>query len=290
MKVPLSARLLACCNYVNQGDRVADIGCDHGYLGIHLLKTGVAQSVIGADINEQPLHSATVNALKFGVRDRMRFFLSNGAVSIPRDFDTMVCAGMGADTMISILTAAPWLKSEQYRLILQCQSKTPMLRRWLAGEGWSIRRETLAKDGKFVYSVMEVCFGASGIPAPWLKSDQYRLVLQCQSKTPMLRRWLWEQGWYIHRETLAKDGKFVYSVMEVCYFPSKVSAPWEYYISKALLQDASPLLPEYYDRIRQGLRLNVEGLRRCGSEELPEQEEILSQLEALEGQINGNGS
>ena len=231
MKVPLSARLLACCNYVNQNDRVADIGCDHGYLGIHLLKTGVAQSIIAADINEGPLHSATVNAMKFGVRDKMRFFLSNGAVSIPRDFDTMVCAGMGADTMISILTAAPWLKS-----------------------------------------------------------DQYRLVLQCQSKTPMLRRWLWEQGWYIHRETLAKDGKFVYSVMEVCYFPSKVSAPWEYYISKALLQDASPLLPEYYDRIRQGLRLNVEGLRRCGSEELPEQEEILSQLEALEGQINGNGS
>ena len=131
---------------------MADIGCDHGYLGIHLLKTGVAQSIIAADINEGPLHSATVNAMKFGVRDRMRFFLSNGAVSIPRDFDTMVCAGMGADTMISILTAAPWLKDQQYRLILQCQSKTPMLRRWLQGQGWSIRRETLAKDGKFVYT------------------------------------------------------------------------------------------------------------------------------------------
>lgn len=227
MKVPLSARLLTCCNYVNQGDRVADIGCDHGYLGIHLLKTGVAQSIIAADINEQPLHSARVNALKFGVRDKMRFFLSNGAVSIPRDFDTMVCAGMGADTMISIFAAAPWLKSEQYRLILQCQSKTPLLRRWLTEQGWTIRRETLAKDGKFVYSVMEVVFEAS--------------------KAPVL---------------------------------------WEHYISKALLQDGSPLLKEYYERIRQGLRLNVEGMRRSGSEGLAEHEEILSQLEALEEKIN----
>lgn len=210
---------------------MADIGCDHGYLGIHLLKAGVAQSIIAADINEQPLHSATVNALKFGVRDQMRFYLSNGAVGIPRDFDTLVCAGMGADTMISILSAAPWLKSEQYRLILQCQSKTPVLRRWLTGQGWSI-----------------------------------------------------------HRETLAKDGKFIYSVMEVLFAPAETSELWEYYISKALLKDGSALLPEYYDRICQGLRLSVEGMRRSCSDELPDGEKTLSQLEALEGQIHEYGS
>lgn len=226
MKLPLSNRLLACCNYVNQGDRVADIGCDHGYLGIHLLKTGVASSIIAADINEQPLHSATVNALKFGVRDKMRFYLSDGAVRIPRDFDVMVCAGMGADTMISILCAAPWLKSEAYRLILQCQSKTPML-----------------------------------------------------------RRWLWEQGWSIRRETLAKDGKFVYSVIEAVFAPGSLPEDWEHYISKQLLEDADPLLREYYERIRNGLRLSVDGLRRSGSEELAAQAAILSQIEALEERI-----
>lgn len=41
MKIPLSNRLLACCGYVNPGDRVADVGCDHGYLGIYLLKTAL---------------------------------------------------------------------------------------------------------------------------------------------------------------------------------------------------------------------------------------------------------
>jgi tRNA A22 N-methylase len=106
----------------------------------------------------------------------------------------------------------------------------------------------------------------------------------------MLRRFLWENGWYIRRETLAKDGKFVYSVMEVCFGPSEKPAPWEHYISKALLEDGSPLLKEYYDRLRQGLRLSVEGLRRSGSEEWKENEETLSQLDALEGKINEYGS
>lgn len=156
MHLPLSKRLLACCEWVRPGDRVADVGCDHGYLGIHLLQSGIASAVIASDINEGPLQSAVRNAEKFGVADKIRFFLSDGVCNISRDFDTLVCAGMGADTMISILSAAPWLKSSRYRLILQCQSKTPMLRQYLSDQGWQIATETVLRDGKFLYTVMEV--------------------------------------------------------------------------------------------------------------------------------------
>jgi len=164
MKLPLSNRLLTCCEFVRRGDRVADIGCDHGYLGIHLLLQGLASSVIASDVNEGPLQSALRNAHKFGVNKKMAFYLSDGVRSIPRDFDTMVCAGMGADTMISILSAAPWLKDPKYRLILQCQSKRPELRRWLSREGYAIRRETLAQDGKFIYPIAEVVYAPEEAP------------------------------------------------------------------------------------------------------------------------------
>ena len=156
MKVPISSRLLACCNYISPGDRVADVGTDHGYLGIWLLTQGKARSVIASDIVPGPLSAARLNAAKFGVSDRMEFYLSDGVKSIPRDFDTLVCAGMGGDTMVSILTAAPWLQSKQYRLILQCQSKTPMLRRFLSDSGWRIAEESTLRDGRFIYTVMEV--------------------------------------------------------------------------------------------------------------------------------------
>ena len=155
MKIPITDRLLACAGFVRKGDRVADVGCDHGYLSIHLLTEGIAKSCIASDINEQPLLSAVRNAEKFGVRDKVEFYLSDGVRNIPRDFDTLVCAGMGADTMVSILEAAPWLKDAKYRMILQCQSKTPMLRSYLSRQGWRITEETVLRDGRFLYTVME---------------------------------------------------------------------------------------------------------------------------------------
>ena len=156
MHLPISARLLACAQYIRPGDVVADVGCDHGYLGIHLLTNGIAKKMIASDINEGPLQSARHNARKFGVQDKMSFHLCPGVRDVPQDFDVMVCAGMGADTMVSILEDAPWLKNDRYRLILQCQSKTPLLRRYLSENGWAIVKESVLRDGRFLYTVMEV--------------------------------------------------------------------------------------------------------------------------------------
>ncbi len=114
MNLPISDRLLACAGFVNPGDRVADVGCDHGYLGIYLLKRNIARSVIASDLRKGPLQSAKDNGALYGVADRMEFYLSDGLKNVPHDFDTMVCAGMGAETMISILEAAPWLQQEGY--------------------------------------------------------------------------------------------------------------------------------------------------------------------------------
>ena len=156
MKLPISERLLACCNFVCKGDRVADIGCDHGYLGIHLLTGCIASHMIEADVAPGPLESARRNAKKYGVETAMTFCLSDGVQNVPHDFDTLVCAGMGAETMISILSAAPWLRDPKYRLILQCQTKTHLLRRYLSENGWCITEESAVRDGKFIYTAMEV--------------------------------------------------------------------------------------------------------------------------------------
>ncbi len=156
MEISLSPRLLLCSTFVKPGDRVADVGCDHGYLGIHLLKKNIASFVFASDINPGPLGSAVRNAEKYGVSKHISFHLSAGVKDVPRNFDTMICAGMGADTMVSILEDAPWLKNEKYRLVLQCQSKASVLRSYLWKNGWNIRQERAVKDGRFIYTVMEV--------------------------------------------------------------------------------------------------------------------------------------
>ena len=219
MKLPLSTRLLACAGFVNKGDRVADIGCDHGYLSIHLLTQDIARSCIASDVAKGPLQSAKDNARKFGVQENITFHLSDGVQSIPRDFDTLVCAGMGGDTMIHILESAPWLRDEKYRLILQCQSKRPEL-----------------------------------------------------------RKWLYENGFAIRRETLAKDGKFCYPVTEVVYAPGESLKGAEFYITPALRASGSPLLPEFYDRVVGGIRTSVEGLSRTGGEKYEEMKAVLEEL------------
>ena len=161
MKLPISDRLLACCAFVHPGDRIADVGCDHGYLSIHLLTRGIASSAIASDLREGPLQSARDNAAKFGVHEKIEFCLSDGVQNIPRDFDTLVCAGMGAHTMISILESAPWLQNSRYCMILQCQIKSPMLRQYPTEHGWYIQQEAVLRDGKFLYTVMEVVFDSA---------------------------------------------------------------------------------------------------------------------------------
>ena len=46
---------------------VADVGTDHGYLGIHLLQSGKCAHVIAADLREKPLASARANAERYGI-------------------------------------------------------------------------------------------------------------------------------------------------------------------------------------------------------------------------------
>ena len=198
MKLPISQRLLACCDYVSPGAVVADVGCDHGYLSIHLLETGLARQVYASDIRPGPLDSAVKNANKYGVSQHISFYLSDGVQALPRDFDTLVCAGMGADVMISILDKAPWLRDERYRLILQCQSKTPMLRRYLSQTGWTIRREQVLRDGRFLYTVLEALWG-----------------------------------------------------------PGEPLTPGQCHVSPALLNGNGPLLPEYIAWVREHLGLSV---------------------------------
>lgn len=96
--------------------------------------------------------------------------------------------------------------------------------------------------------------------APWLKDKQYRLILQCQSKAPMLRQYLSENGWRITEESVLRDGRFLYTVMEVYYepeYPRLTEGEW--YFPPALMENPGVELPEYFQRVLFSLRRAING-------------------------------
>ena len=173
--------------------RVADIGTDHGYLGIHLLQAGISPHVIACDLRKGPLENARRNARQFGAQDAMEFRLSDGLEKIaPEEIDCAVLAGMGGDLIVRILSACSWRAREGLTLVLQPQSAGNVLRRWLYSEGLELLREEPVQDGSFLYTVMQLrAYGPAAEDAlAQAEAEIYRLegVLSCRDEQAALAR------------------------------------------------------------------------------------------------------
>lgn len=187
-KIPLSKRLRCCGEFVLAGARVADIGCDHGYLGISLLREGKASFVHACDLREQPLNSAKENARRFSVLEQMAFSCADGLQAVnPEEIDTVICAGMGGELMAKILQEAPWLQREGYRLILQPQSTGNILRRRLWEMGFRVEQETLVEENGFLYQVMQASYAESQRPTP---GEEYCSAPLYARRDPLLGEYL----------------------------------------------------------------------------------------------------
>ncbi len=162
----LSNRLYACAGLVRPGSIAADVGTDHGHLPIYLLTQGICSRVIAGDLRPKPLQAARDNAAEAGVADQITFCLSDGLRSVPLEgVDTVICAGMGGDTIRSILLGTPEIWHPGVQFILQPQAAVAELRGFLSEHGFRIRQEIFAQDGTFVYTVMEVFYG-DAVPIP----------------------------------------------------------------------------------------------------------------------------
>lgn len=153
----LSPRLQALADWIEPGSRLADIGTDHGLLPVYCVLSGLTVYTAACDIREQPLMSARRNALENGVGDRIEFILCSGLDRVKEgSVDTVIAAGMGGETIVSILDAAKWLRNEGITLLLQPQSKTLELQQWLAENGYYTEKARLVRDSGRIYLLMRV--------------------------------------------------------------------------------------------------------------------------------------
>lgn len=143
---------------VTRGNRVADIGCDHAYVSIYLMKQGIASHVIAMDINKGPLERAKENIQKYGLSDKIETRLSNGAEKLAAgEVDTIFIAGMGGALIRNILSARMDVIESCKELILSPQSEIYLVRMYLKEIGFCIVEENmLIEDGKYYTTIRAV--------------------------------------------------------------------------------------------------------------------------------------
>ena len=163
----LDDRLQALADFVEPGSRVADVGTDHGYLAIELIKSGKADFVIASDKNSGPLEAAGRSLKMEGLTDKITLRLGDGVqVLKPGEVDTVCLAGMGGVLMSEILAAKPEVVEGLKYLILQPMNGAEELRRWLYRHGWHIVDEALAVDDGHIYEIIKAERGRKRYPAP----------------------------------------------------------------------------------------------------------------------------
>ena len=154
----LSERMERNLSLARPCKRIADIGCDHGFVSIELIRRGICEQVIAADVREGPLQRAAEHIREAGLEDVIETRLSDGFEKIlPGEVQGCIIAGMGGPLMEKILTEGMDRIRKMEFLVLQPQSEVEEFRSFLREKGFRIERnEILCDDGKYYFAMLAV--------------------------------------------------------------------------------------------------------------------------------------
>lgn len=189
----LSKRMEAVVNMVSpQSFTIADIGCDHAYVSIALIKQEIAKRVLAMDVRKGPLEIAAKNVSLYGENDTITLRLSDGLEKLsPGEADEIIIAGMGGLLIKSILEKGIHILSYEEKrpsLILQPQSDINEVRKFLYAHSYHIvREEMLIDEGKY-YTVLRVEPGA--LEADFAEAEWLYGKYLLDNKNPVLHEFL----------------------------------------------------------------------------------------------------
>ena len=147
----LSKRLKELSKFLEPTDKVVDIGCDHGYLGIYAIKEKLVESIILTDIKKKALDMARKNVIKNNIDIPM--VISDGLANVKADdINTVVISGMGTSTILHILINKEKLVNVN-KLVLQSNNNLDTLRYEVLKLGYQLIDEKTLKDNDIWYVV-----------------------------------------------------------------------------------------------------------------------------------------
>lgn len=143
-------------SFVTPGNRLADVGTDHGYIPIALVQEKIIPSALAMDVNPGPLERAKQHIREFHLESDIHTRLSDGVQSLqPGEADSVLIAGMGGALTVKILQEGREVLRTVKELILQPQSEIDKVRRYLEQAGYKITKEDMVwEEGKY-YQVIK---------------------------------------------------------------------------------------------------------------------------------------
>ena len=158
----LDERLMACADFVRPGSVAADIGSDHAYLPIYLVKNGICPKAIASDINEGPINRAKINIAEAGLENKICTLLADGLdKAAGLSPDDVIIAGMGGELIRDIIDVSVYVKNNDIRLILQPMTMSDVLREYLYAGGYDILDEKVCVAAGKCYQI--ICAHFDGI-------------------------------------------------------------------------------------------------------------------------------
>lgn len=142
---------------------IADIGCDHGWVSIHLIEEKKASHVIAMDIAEGPLNSASNHVKETNHGNDIEVRLSDGAKGLALndgvlEVNGILMAGIGGRLALRIIEDSLDKYKAADFTVLQVQSDLEYVRERLIQLGFRIVDEDIVcEDGKY-YPAMRIIF------------------------------------------------------------------------------------------------------------------------------------
>ena len=151
----MDSRLKAIMNFVPIGSKVADIGTDHGYLAIELIKNKIAISVIASDKNFQPLEAARKNINIENLENNIDLRLGDGLKTLKAGEVNIICiAGMGGALICDILSDSPEIIAQVDKFILQPMNAVEKVKEWAVLNNYNIEDEDLVEVDEIIYEIL----------------------------------------------------------------------------------------------------------------------------------------
>lgn len=156
-KMNISTRLFSVANMVDRCKTMADIGTDHGYIPIFLLKNSICEKAIASDINKGPVERVIKNIKEYGLEKKIQCRQGPGLSTLkPHEAQIVVIAGMGGHLIISILEEEEKIAHNLESIILQPVQHSMILRKYLYENGYKIIDEDLCVDEGKYYEIIKV--------------------------------------------------------------------------------------------------------------------------------------